>query len=157
MRSPRYAFVWPAMVAALTCAAQPDASTPMLLQIPQEVAGHAAARAEGDASSPPPILVLEDLELGSGEGLTLQVLGPPDPETGERPVLAVSATVGSPQPVPETPLERMTLVVPLNDAASQLLAGKEEVELTLRVLNSPGRPALRMERAYFRTTSGKQE
>lgn len=160
MRRARHAFAWPAMVAALTCAAQPDASTTaLLLEVPPEVARHAAARAEGDASSPPPILMLEELEVGAGEGLTLHVLGPadqPDPKTGEPMVLAVAGTVGSPQNSPAAPVQVMDLVLPLDDDSLQLLVGKNEVRLTLRVVNSPGRPPLKFKRAYFHAGESRE-
>jgi hypothetical protein len=160
MRRARHAFAWPAMVAALTCAAQPDGSTlPLLLKVPPEVSRHVAARAKGDASSPPPILMLEQVEVGAGEGLNIHVLGPadqPDPKTGEPMILAVAGTVGSPQKAPEAPVQVMDLVIPLDDKALALLAGKEEIRLTLRVVNSPGRPPLKLKRAYFHTGESRK-
>jgi hypothetical protein len=41
----------------------------------------------------------------------------------------------------------MTLVVPLNDEASRLLAKRDEITLTLRVRR--GRGPLKLKRAYF--------
>jgi hypothetical protein len=142
---------WPVVAAVLTCAAQPEAMTTVRLQVPPEVSRHASARAAGDASSPPPILMLEDLEVGSDEGLTIQVLGPPEKEGAEPPILAITATVGLPQATPQVPIQRMDMVVPLNDEGARLLVGKKEVRLTLRVVDSPGRPAPRFKRAYFKT------
>jgi hypothetical protein len=121
-----------------------DAVT-LRLTIPREVAGHAAARTRGDASSPPPILVLQNAVVGAGEGLTLEVLGP------DGAVLAVSGLVGERQATLAQPVERMTLVVPLNDEGSRLLNGRTEVTLTLHLRDSPGRPALDMERAFFQS------
>lgn len=90
--------------------------------------------------------------MGQGEGLTIEVVGPPEPgSSGPGPVLAVAAMVGLPQKEPVAPLQRMTLAVPLNEKASRLLAGKNEVRLTLQVEDSPGRPPLKFERAYFDT------
>lgn len=115
------------------------------LQIPPDVARHAAARAGGNASAPTPVLVLRNLVVGAGEGFTLDVFGP----GGER--LAVSGLVGQRQAVPAEPVERMTLAVPLNDAGARLLSGRSEVALTLRLRDNPDRPALRFERAYFQS------
>lgn len=143
--------VWPAVAGALMCAANEGAQTTVRLTVPQQVATEAAARAAGDAASPPPILMLEGLEAGQGEGLTIQVLGPPEPGSSQPSVLAVTGLVGPRQKEPAEPLQRMTLPVPLNEKASQLLAGKREVTLTLQVEDSPGRPPLKFERAYFDT------
>ncbi|HEV8582510.1 MAG TPA: hypothetical protein VGX68_25880 [Thermoanaerobaculia bacterium] len=137
------------------CAARPDAETTIRLAVPKQVAAEAAARASGNAAAPPPVLMLENLEVGAGEGLTIQVLGPAEPGSSKpRPVLGVAATVGSPQRVPKAPLRRLTLAVPLNDKASRLLAGKSEVSLTLQVEESPGRPPLKFKRAYFEAGEG---
>jgi len=137
------------MAVLLMCAADPKAETTMRLTVPKKVADQAAARAAGDAASPPPILMLEDVELGSGEGLTIRVLGPAEGST--RPVLAESGMVGSRQKVLQAPVQLMTLAVPLNDKASRLLKGKAEIALTLQVDGSPGRPPLKVKRAYFDT------
>jgi hypothetical protein len=115
------------------------------LQVPSNVARHAKARARGDAASPTPVLVLRNLVVGAGEGFTLEVFGP----GGER--LAVSGLVGQRQAVPAQPVERMTLVVPLNDAGSRLLSERTEVTLTLRLRDNPDRPALDLERAYLQS------
>lgn len=146
-------FIWPVVAAALTCAARQEASRSVLLEVPSEVSRQAVARSAGDASAPAPVLMLEDLELGSDEGLTIEVLGPPDEGSGDPagPVLAVAGTVGLPQARLAAPLHHMTLAVPLNDIASRLLAGDREIRLTLRVVGSPGRPPLKFRRAYFQT------
>ena len=144
--------LWAAVASVLMCAAQPGAQTTIRLTVPKTVAAQAAARAAGDASSPSPILMLEDLELGYGEGLTIDVLGPAEPGTdGPRTVLGVAAMVGPTQKELKAPLRYMTLAVPLNDKASQLLVGRSEVTLTLRLEDSPGRPPLKFKRAYFET------
>jgi hypothetical protein len=36
-----------------------------------------------------------------------------------------------------------------NDRAAELLAGRSEIVLTLRVTNSPGRARLKIDRVYF--------
>jgi len=150
MRRAGWIPLWAAVASVLMCAAQPDAQTTIRLTVPKQVAAQAAARAAGDAASPPPILMLAGLELGSGEGITIDVLGPA--EAGKlRPVLGVAAMVGPSQKELKAPVRHMTLAVPLNDKASRLLAGKSEVTLVLRVEDSPGRPPLKLERAYFET------
>jgi hypothetical protein len=140
------------MAVLLMCAADPNTETTVRLTVPKKVADQAAARAAGNAASPPPILKLEDVELGSGEGLTIRVLGPAEPGSSRsRPVLAESGMVGSRQKVLQAPVQKMTLAVPLNEQASRLLKGKSEITLTLQVDGSPGRPPLKVKRAYFDT------
>ena len=144
--------VWAAVALVLMCAAEHGAETTVRLTVPKKVAAQAAARAAGDASSPPPVLMLEDVEVGAGEGLTLRVLGPAERGSpGSRPVLAMSGTVGSNQKAPPGPVQHMTLAVPLDEKASRLLKGKSEITLTLQVEGRPGRPALKFKRAYFDT------
>ena len=152
MRRASLLALWATAACVLMCAARPEAETTIRLAVPEQVAAEAASRAAGDAAAPPPILMLEDLEVGDGEGLTILVLGPAGPGSSKpRPILGVAATVGTPQKVPKAPLRRLTLAVPLNDKASRLLAGKNEVSLTLPVEDSPGRPPLKLKRAYFET------
>lgn len=136
---------------SLMCAAaDPGAETAVRVSVPKEVAAQAAARARGDAAAPAPVLILEGVELGRGEGLTFDVLGPADRrKSGARPVLAVTGLVGEPQKVLVEPRQIMTLVVPLNDRALPLLAGKSEIALTIHVEDA-GRPRLRFKRAFFR-------
>lgn len=136
-----------AVALALTCtvADEPRGEMTILLDVPREVAEHAAARTRGDASSPPPILVLEKLVVGAGEGFTLEVF------SADETLLAVSGVVGPRQTELAEPVERMTLVVPLNDEGSRLVAGRSEITLTLRLRDSPGRPPLQFERVYFQS------
>lgn len=159
MRGVRHAISWPAVAAmavVVTCAAQPHGSMSLRIPIPAQVSRHAAQRGAGDAAAPAPVLMLEDLEVGDGEGLKLQILGPPDPRTGKPgPVLAVASTVGSPQATPRPPIQRMTLAVPLNDRAVAFLQGKKEVRLVIQVANSPGRAAPKFKRAYFHEPPGE--
>jgi hypothetical protein len=94
--------------------------------------------------------MLEDLEVGAGEGLTVHVLGPAEPGSRKPGVLlAVASLVGSRQRSLAEPRKRMTLAVPLNEEAARLVKGRSEVYLTLQVLGSPGRPALEFTKAYF--------
>ena len=134
-------------------ATAPGAETTVRLQVPKQVTAEAASRAAGNAASPAPILMLEGLELGAGEGIEILVLGPAEPRAGSsrRPLLGTAGMVGSPQARPAVPVERVTLAIALNDKASRLLARKHAVTLTLQVEGSPGRPPLRFKRAYFDT------
>jgi hypothetical protein len=150
MRRAAEALLWATVASVLMCAAQPSAETTVRLKVPKQVAAQQTARAAGNASAPSPVLMLEDVEVGADEGLTIQILGPAKPGSSEpRPVLGVAATVGQPQKVLKGPVRRMTLAVPLNDKASRLLAGKSEVTLVLQVEDSAGRPPLKFKRAYF--------
>lgn len=131
---------------ALTCtAAEPRREMTIRLDVPGEVAEQAAARTRGDASSPPPIVVFEKLVIGAGEGFTLEIYSADDT------LLAVSGLVGPRQAELVEPVERMTVVVPLNDEGSRLVAGRSEITLTLRLRDSPGRPPLQFERVYLQS------
>ncbi len=133
-------------------ASEPAARIKIPLTVPKRVAAEAASRAAGNAAAPSPVLMLEDVEVGAGEGLSILVLGPPEPGTSRPgPMLGVASTVGRPQKVPAAPLRHMTLAVPLNDQGSRLLAGKSQVNLVLELDNSPGRTPLKFKRAYFDT------
>jgi hypothetical protein len=124
--------------------------TTVKLTVPKSVAAHAALRAAGGAKASPPILILEGVEIGEGEGITIRVLGPsPGGASKSAPVLGSASMVGQPQKVPKPPLRKTTLVVPLNDKAVQFLAGRSEIILTLRVINSAGRAPLKIDRIFF--------
>ena len=133
-------------------AKQPEGGeTQVRVAIPKAVSAYARARLSGETRAQPPILVLEGLELGQNEGLTIRVLGPTEPssaKTGQ--VLGVVGTVGHKQHRPVAPLRKMTLLVPLNDRALAVLADNSEVTLTLIVENNPSRPPIKAERVYFR-------
>src|ERR1700686_626123 len=116
------------LAAAMTCAAADSGKeTTIRLAVPKQVAAEAAARASGHASASAPVLMLEGLEVIAGERMTIEVLGPPDPKSKARPLLAVSGLVGSGPGGEAAPVETMDLVVPLNDRASRLLANRDEV------------------------------
>jgi hypothetical protein len=124
--------------------------TTVKLTVPKSVAALAALRAAGDSKVSAPILILEGVEVGESEGITIRVLGLS--ATGgskSPPVLGSASMVGQPQKVPKPPLRKTTLAVPLNDRAVALLAGRSEIVLTLRVSNSPGRAPLKIERVFF--------
>jgi hypothetical protein len=66
-------------------------------------------------------------------------------------LLGTASTVGHRQERPAQPGWKATLVVPLNARAAQALAGRREIELTLRIRNNASHPPLEVDRAYFRT------
>jgi hypothetical protein len=132
------------------CVLNADADTRLVVRIPDEVARSAAAKLAGDGEATGPILVLEGVEVGQGEGLTVTVLAPARDPSDAPIVLAVTGIVGRSQTAPVEPLTKMKLVVPLNDRAPAFIAGKTSVTLTLRLRNAT-RPPLRVERAYFST------
>lgn len=145
------------LVLALTCAgaaedtarpsqeaAEPERPREPMTTLRLDVPPHVS-----NASSTP-ILVLEGVEIGAGEGMTIEVLGPPDPESNARATLAVSGLVGARQSELAEPREQMNLVIPLNETATDLLARKSEITLALRLKDSPGRESLQIARAYFR-------
>jgi hypothetical protein len=136
------------LAAAMTCAAA-DSGKEMTIRlaVPKQVAADASARASGDASASAPVLMLEGFEVIAGERMTIEVLGPPDPKSKVRPLLAASGLVGSGRSAEAAPAETMDLVVPLNDRASRLLANRDEVTLTLRLRD--GRHPLKWKRAYL--------
>lgn len=150
MIRPWRAVLWITVAGILASAAAEAAEMTLRLTVPKSVAAHAARRAAGDASAPPPILILEGVEVAPDEGLEITVLGPPGETSGSGKILAVTGMVGSLQGTPRPPLQKVTLPVPLNDEAARLLAGRREVTLTLRVSDRPGRPPLKFDRAFFR-------
>lgn len=135
-----------AVSVAMCAAAGARMETTIRLAVPKQVAADAAARASGDATASAAVLKLEGLEFVPGERMTIEVLGPPDPKSKTRPLLAVSGLVGSGQSG-QAPVETMDLVVPLNDRASRLLANRDEITLTLRLRH--GRHPLKWKRAYL--------
>jgi hypothetical protein len=138
-----------AALAAVVAFAEGGSET-VRLTVPKSVAAHAALRAAGDPKVSPPILILEGVELGEDEGITIRVLGPSAASSSiPAPVLGTASMVGHPQKVPKPPLRKTTLAIPLNDRAVELLAGRSEIVLTLRVTNSPGRARLKIERIFF--------
>lgn len=104
------------------------------LSIPQSVSQWAAAKMRGEHGAPTPVLWLEGIEVGADEGLRLEVVRVGHRE--EQPILGSAATVGMPQDTPREPVESMTLVIPLTEAAAELLVDREEVVLVLRVASS---------------------
>jgi hypothetical protein len=144
------------LVSLVSCApalAQPGVdSTKVQVAVPKEVSARAAARLSGDSTAAPPVLVLDGLELGNNEGLTIRVMGPPESESSKAgAILGVAGMVGRRHNRQAAPLQKTMLVVPLNDRALKLLASHSEITLTLQVRNNPGRPPLKVDRVYFQT------
>jgi len=138
----------PILGMALAAAAHAT-ETKLLLTIPKDVSEAAVRRMAGNVDAPPPVLMLSGLETRAGEGLRIEVfledLGAEDP----RPIVGVTGLIGSHQAPALLPLRKMDLPVPLNDSVLKMLAGKRSVELKLRVEGTPGRPALKFQRAYL--------
>ena len=123
-----------------TCAAaEPSVETNIHLEITKEVAAQASA----------PVLHLDGVEVRADERLTIEVLGPRDPKTNKRPILAVAGQVAS-TPDPNARVETINMVIPLNDKAARLFAKREEITLTLRLRDAGGRGALTVTRAYLK-------
>jgi hypothetical protein len=118
------------------------------LDVPKQVADHAARRVAGDTHAPPPILMLQGLETGANESLTIHVLG----KTGA--LLAVTGLVGSPEGTEESvPKGKINLPIPLNDEAAKLLAGRSEITLVLQVKSSTApRKSLKIDRVFFQVS-----
>jgi hypothetical protein len=122
-------------LAAAMCATAPSLpQTTLHLDVPAHVANRSAI----------PILHLEDVEIGAGEGLTIDVY-----DENKRTILGVAALIGERQAQLQEPRERMTLVIPLNEAGSRAVDGKNHVVLHLVLRDSPGREPLQLRRALF--------
>lgn len=140
--------------AAANCAADGRSPRTVRLAVPPSVAGQAEAVAAGDSAPAAPVLMIEGLEVVPGEALTVRVLAPAEAGSDEEPrLLGTAATVGSIGADPEAPPERVTFAIPLDEAASRLLAGEDEVTLTLEGAvetgDRSGPRELTFERAYF--------
>ncbi len=151
MSAPRAA-VWTAVAGVLASSVAGAADTTLRVIVPHDVSAQAARRAAGDPTASPAVLILEGVELGEGEGVTIRVRGPSAPGSSAKgPIVAVTGMVGRAQRSPQPPLQKVTLAVPLNERGTQLLVGRTEVVLSVEVTNSPGRPPLRVGRAFFET------
>jgi hypothetical protein len=121
------------------------------LEVPKQVADRAARRVAGDALTPPPVLILQGLETGANESLTIRIFA--DSKTG--PLLAETGMVGDPGATENSaPLQKTNLPVPLNDQAAKLLAGKGEITLVLQVVSSKTpRKSLKIDRVFFQESN----
>ena len=133
------------------CFLRAAADTQIRVAVPADVSRAATARMAGDGAAPGAILILDGVEMGAGEGFTFAVLAPASAPNSTPTVLAVTGMVGRPQAVPAAPVTKVKLVVPLNERANQILAGKTTVTLTLQIKDS-NRPALRVDKAFFSTS-----
>jgi hypothetical protein len=154
MKSVAAGLIYCGLAVLLPAGSAEQKGTKLHLTVPKQVSSDAAARAAGDAHASPPILMLEGVEISYNEGLTIKVLGPPEPGSDEPTVLAVTGMVGG-QKNPNAPPQKFTLAVPLNDKASQLLEKRNEIDLTLQVEDNENRAPLKLDRAYF-ATKGSQ-
>ena len=125
------------LVIAMMCAGAELLETQLRLEIPRKVATQEIA----------PVLMLDDLEVTLGKRMTIEVLGPPDPETGKRPILAVEGLTGSNDPPKDARKTTMDLVVPLNERAARLMADRDEITIILRPRD--GREPLKFRRAHL--------
>jgi hypothetical protein len=121
--------------------------------VPADVSRAAAANLTLNTKAPGPILTLDGVEVGKGEGLTFSVLATSADPHVPPTVLAVTGIVGK-SGAPTQPLTKMQLVVPLNAHANEVVAGKTAVTLTLRLKN-PARGPLRVGKATFSTVPRK--
>src|SRR4051812_38530496 len=98
----------------LGCLLRADADTQLVVPVPVQVSRAAAATLAGDTDTARPILILDGVEVGQGEGVTFSVLSPSADPSKPPTVLAVTGIVGRSQTTPAEPLTKMKLVVPLN-------------------------------------------
>jgi hypothetical protein len=135
---------------------QSSRETILRIKVPRELSDAAAGRSGQKALAKLPVLILEGVEIGDGEGVSFKVLsGTARDASHDRVILAEAGTVGQPQKTLKEPLQKINLTVPLNDKSLSLIAGQKEVTLGLRIMDSQGRPALKVARAYFTTSNTK--
>lgn len=134
-----------------SAASQACDETRVLVSVPEAVSAEALLRARGDPGGSAPVLILENVELGMNEGVTIRVLGPKPSNSGQPPVLGVAETIGERQDRLKPPLRHMTLAIPLNDKALALLVDRREITLTLQVEDGARRPPLKMQRVFLHT------
>jgi hypothetical protein len=118
--------------------------------VPADVSRAAARNLTLDTRAPGPILTLDGVEVGKGEGLTFSVLATSADPHVPPTVLAVTGLVGTSHGAPAQPLTKVIMVVPLNAHANEVVAGKTAVTLTLRLKN-PARGPLRVRKATLST------
>ena len=116
------------------CAPGKKCEVELRLKVPDGVSHQAARRAAGEATAPPPILILQGLEFGA-DGFNIELLANLDSGSSEHGVIVGnSAVVGSTQsPMPPV-RSKLNLIVPLNDRGAALLANRREISLTLRIM-----------------------
>ena len=129
------ALLWSAAFSGGTiCAPGKKCEVELRLTVPDAVSQQAARRAAGDATAPPPILMLQGLEFGA-DGFDIEVRAKSDSGFSKPGVVVgSSAIVGSTQPAMPTIRRKINLPVPLNDRASAMLASRNEINLTLKIV-----------------------
>jgi hypothetical protein len=125
------------LMVAVMCNEAAPLETQLRLDVPKEVAEQKVA----------PVLLLDDLEVTLGRRMTIEVLGPPDQESGRRAILAVEGLTGSNRPPKDARKITMDLVMPLNERAVRLMAGQSEIVITVRSRHP--REPLKFRRAYL--------
>jgi hypothetical protein len=151
MRPLEIALLFPLLAGVLMSGPSESSETRLHLVVPKILSEQAARRLAGESDAPPPILILEGVQVVMNRGLTIDVLGEPkrgSSRTG--PLLAVAGVVAQEPPEsPNSTVHKINITVPLNDKAAELLAKQSQVTLTLKV---EGEGKIKLDRAYFDTT-----
>ena len=154
MRPIEIALLFPLLAGFIMCSPSDAGETRLHVVVPKILSQQAVRRLAGDSNAPAPILILEGVQVAMNQGLTIDVLGEPkrgSPRPG--PLLAITGVVA--QQPPETPnsaIHKITITVPLNEKAAELLARQNEVTLTLKV---EGEGKIKLDRAYFETKDNR--
>ncbi len=150
MRLLEIAILFPLTAGVLMPSPRDASETKLHVVVPKILSEQAARRLAGDSDAPAPVLILEGVQVFMNQGLTIDVLGEPKRGSSRSgPVLAVTGVVA--QQPPETPRSaphKITITVPLNEKAAELLAKQTQITLTLRV---EGEGKIKLDRAYFET------
>ena len=129
-----------------------NGETKLRVAVPIEISHRAAASVAGRDPEFTPVLMLEGLEVGEGEGFSFEVrAGPAQDSTELGPVLAVSGLEGRQQEKPSKSVHKIDLPIPLNHKSLDFLAGKKEVAIILKLKGSAARSPLKVDHAYFLT------
>jgi len=129
-----------------------NGETKLRVVVPIEISDRAAASVAGRDPEFTPVLMLEGLEVGEGEGFSFEVrAGPAQGSTELGPVLAVSGLEGRQQEKPSKSVHKVDLPIPLNRKSLDLLAGKKEVTIILKLKGSAARSPLKVDHAFFLT------
>ena len=129
-----------------------NGETKLRVVVPIEISERAAATVAGRDPEFTPVLMLEGLEVGEGEGFSFEVrAGPAQGSTELGPVLAVSGLEGRQQEKPPKSVHKVDLPIPLNRKSLDFLAGKKEGTIILKLKSSVVRSPLKVDRAFFLT------
>jgi len=150
MRRLEIALLFPLLAGVLMCGPSESSETKLHLVVPKILSEQAARRLAGEADAPSPVLILEGVQVVMNQGLTIDVLG--EPKRGSSrpgPLLAVAGVVAQEPPESaNSAVHKITITVPLNEKAAELLARQSQVTLTLKV---EGEGKIKLDRAYFDT------